>query len=1241
MEVMMPSNAIEHAGEAAATEAMTLVAEESVPVDASSSAEKQKTNITAPIQLHEPYQPELVTSAHPNLGSDTRCMSPAIRQQPSSASPPPPPAREGRPSTAMMRAVKKAPPSSLTNPQASEKMVLFDSDAVDDTAAGNSTSPHQVGGTRRTRFHDPYNDATVRRSQGIAVRQSSMSPKQQYRQSTASSAPSVLQHSALYLRPPIRTPTKSLVGPDGTVNTSPATASGSRRRRVASRGAKETNTSADPRYPVYLGRRPDRQTPSPLPGLVVESADSPAVADGQRSTEASSPITTDVRNLYFSPPTTPGPTPNGITSPTTNGSAVLNTSKRIIISRPSNTMTQPRMSELTKPSEAYRIQASHSQQRSAIAKRSRQPHKVLNVYLTKYSVIRKLAGELGFDMETTEDELNGYQFNLCWSDTVLPLTRLVRLGNWQRTNHFPSMFLICKKGHLSSTLGRMRRKLPNHFTFFPRTWSPWNEQAQLTQYIAAARQRRIVKYFILKPESGCQGRGILITRDPLTTITTNALTNYVVQEYLHRPLLLEGKKFDLRVYVLLTSIRHPSIFMFNDGLVRICAEDYEAPTEDNAKQSCKHLTNYAVNKKSAEYIFNTDAEHGDVGNKRNFRFLNRWLEENGHSAAALWEQVGVLVTKTILSAQPNIAQVYDSCFPTCYNDGYCCFEVLGFDVMIDHRLKPWLIEVNHTPSFATDTPLDYDIKSKLIAETWDIIDCKANDYEKDRQREREEFARRNMPPWASNHPLYGTQLASNSRKGGSTDDHDVSELQNGGGSNAAAENGDAMDVPENVCQRREREDSKLKNYSRIYPSPRPEVQVVYDTIQNLAKAECLARPISFSSTSTLPPGSRLTAPTVASTLRGRPAVSSNAPAAATPPVSTTTRVVHRPSTLPLRSPQQPPALLPPTQNAEVDELTSQSSIVHSPITPATVTVAAHEMNAAKHVEDDSAQQRRPSTTGTNLGSSAGISDTDRSATVLQTVLKVSQLVSATRNSSASASHVSTTVSSPSSQQIASLAKPQPQSQTEVTPQPIRVYTPHVLPLVAENSSVSMSPNVSGTIDAAGEKTSRSSGAEGGRATTPVVSQAPELPRRSVVQPASHINATPDSAVSHVAPLKSTVALNPSTLQKERNETQMMKASSPTQANSATSMEGNNAAVNKSEASTSTLASSHSSSRGSETLNDQMPVRKPSHHRDGSIPVIPEPTEEELRRLATLQAQLDYAAAADPEPDSNDSFHLTE
>jgi len=46
-----------------------------------------------------------------------------------------------------------------------------------------------------------------------------------------------------------------------------------------------------------------------------------------------------------------------------------------------------------------------------------------------------------------------------------------------------------------------------------------------------------------------------------------------------------------------------------------------------------------------------------------------------------------------------------------------CFEVLGMDVIIDSNLRPYLLEVNHTPSFSTDTPLDTLIKKNVIRDS--------------------------------------------------------------------------------------------------------------------------------------------------------------------------------------------------------------------------------------------------------------------------------------------------------------------------------------------------------------------------------------------------------------------------------------------------------------------------------------------------------------------------------------------
>ena len=62
-----------------------------------------------------------------------------------------------------------------------------------------------------------------------------------------------------------------------------------------------------------------------------------------------------------------------------------------------------------------------------------------------------------------------------------------------------------------------------------------------------------------------------------------------------------------------------------------------------------------------------------------------------------------------------------------HNSRSGCFEILGFDILIDRKLKPWILEVNHSPSFHTDSPLDNEIKEGLLYDTLNMLHVKASD----------------------------------------------------------------------------------------------------------------------------------------------------------------------------------------------------------------------------------------------------------------------------------------------------------------------------------------------------------------------------------------------------------------------------------------------------------------------------------------------------------------------------------
>lgn len=95
----------------------------------------------------------------------------------------------------------------------------------------------------------------------------------------------------------------------------------------------------------------------------------------------------------------------------------------------------------------------------------------------------------------------------------------------------------------------------------------------------------------------------------------------------------------------------------------------------------------------------------------------------------------------MIAAHPIVRHNYRSTFPN-HTRGSACFEILGFDILLDRKLKPWLMEVNRSPSFHTDAPLDKEVKEGLIYDTFNLIDLYANDRRRCMEEEKKKVRER-------------------------------------------------------------------------------------------------------------------------------------------------------------------------------------------------------------------------------------------------------------------------------------------------------------------------------------------------------------------------------------------------------------------------------------------------------------------------------------------------------------------
>ena len=222
----------------------------------------------------------------------------------------------------------------------------------------------------------------------------------------------------------------------------------------------------------------------------------------------------------------------------------------------------------------------------------------------------------------------------------------------------------------------------------------------------------------------------------------------MVERYIENPLLLDGYKFDLRIYVAVTSFTPLRIFVHEEGLVRLSSEKYSYNKEDY-DDKFRHLTNYSVNKTNWEVLNvnqcnvedaeedaeaentngESDATINDDGNKRasgasqrglklTFRQLKERLVDMGYDNDAIWEKIHDSIIKTLISVEPKIKSVSRR-FIKSGED--VCFELFGFDVLLDDNLNPFLMEVNFSPSLNTDSQLDFDVKNSVLVDLFNLV----------------------------------------------------------------------------------------------------------------------------------------------------------------------------------------------------------------------------------------------------------------------------------------------------------------------------------------------------------------------------------------------------------------------------------------------------------------------------------------------------------------------------------------
>ncbi|KAM3932430.1 putative tubulin polyglutamylase TTLL2 [Leptodactylus fuscus] len=332
---------------------------------------------------------------------------------------------------------------------------------------------------------------------------------------------------------------------------------------------------------------------------------------------------------------------------------------------------------------------------------------VFRLHVSAPRVVREVLLERGWE-EFDEEKQSETEWNLYWRTSAFRTSDHDNIKPWQRLNHHPRTAQMTKKDCLARHLKRMKGIYGSaYFEFSPVVFILPNDYTKFLAEYTKEKHEKKTSYWICKPTDMSRGRGIFIFQDIKNLAYDSTV---IVQKYITNPLLISGYKFDLRIYVCVTCFCPLTIYIYQEGLVRFATEKFSLSSLDNI---FAHLTNTSINKYSTSY--SADKERVGSGCKWTLGQFRSYLHSLEVDDVLLWQRIYNIVTMTILSIAPSIPQSPN------------CFELFGFDILIDDTLKPWLLEVNYSPALSVDCPNDVTVKKSLVNDIIDLLNYKSSD----------------------------------------------------------------------------------------------------------------------------------------------------------------------------------------------------------------------------------------------------------------------------------------------------------------------------------------------------------------------------------------------------------------------------------------------------------------------------------------------------------------------------------
>ena len=284
------------------------------------------------------------------------------------------------------------------------------------------------------------------------------------------------------------------------------------------------------------------------------------------------------------------------------------------------------------------------------------------------------------------------------------------LKKYQKFDVFPMNGEITRKSSLYLNYKVFKEKFKDEFNYMPET------------FIMPKDKKIIEKMFkdykidgnnlwIVKPKYLSRGRGIHLFDNMKDDINDDVL----ISKYISNPHTINGKKYDLRLYVFVTGFSPLKIYLFNEGIVRISSEEFSLDLK-NLKNLFIHLTNTSINKKNPNYKRTNDS-NDENGNDWSFATLKKYIKNINKKDfdKEILPKIKDIIIKIFIT-------VFDKALKSMkYIRNNAIYQLFGIDIILDDSFKPWLLEVNYGPDLSNIDLTDLKLKTKVVTDLFNIV----------------------------------------------------------------------------------------------------------------------------------------------------------------------------------------------------------------------------------------------------------------------------------------------------------------------------------------------------------------------------------------------------------------------------------------------------------------------------------------------------------------------------------------